>query len=108
MQPITIQFAVTVGYVTTLRISRENNTIQIDLPDGTTKLSPCLHVYLGDVWGSASADSLNCFFNKFDQMDSQIGFEISLIVVDAIQCVSFMILTETVQRYLVDRQTHLF
>ena len=44
-------------------------------------------------------------------MDSKIGFEISLIVVEAIRelCESFMILTATVsRRYFVDRQTHLF
>ena len=37
MQPITIQF--TVGYVRTIWISRENNIIQIDLRDGSVKLS---------------------------------------------------------------------
>ena len=57
MPPITIQFAVRVGYVRTIRISRENNIIQIDLPDGSTS---ALHVYLGDVWGT-SAGWLNCF-----------------------------------------------
>ena len=31
MQPIKIQFAIRVGYVSTTRISRENNIIQIDL-----------------------------------------------------------------------------
>ena len=38
------------------------------------------------------------FFNKNDKMDSKIGFEISLIVVEAIcgRCASFMILTATV------------
>ena len=36
IQPTTIQFAVRVGYVRTIRISRENNIIQIDLRDGST------------------------------------------------------------------------
>ena len=38
------------------------------------------------------------FFNKIDKMDSQIGLEMSLIVVEAIRgrCASFMILTTTV------------
>ena len=36
-----IQFAVRVGYVRTIRISRENNIIQIDLPDGST-IGPCM------------------------------------------------------------------
>ena len=40
MQPVTIQFAVRVGYVRTIRISRENNIIQIDLPDGSTSTLP--------------------------------------------------------------------
>ena len=37
-------------------------------------------------------------FNKIDKMESKIGFEISLIVVEAIrgQCASFVILTATV------------
>ena len=38
------------------------------------------------------------FIYRFDQMDSKIGFEMSLIVVEAIRgrCASFMILTATV------------
>ena len=37
MQPITIiQFAVKVGYVRTMQISRENNIIKIDLADSST------------------------------------------------------------------------
>ena len=37
-------------------------------------------------------------FNKIDKMDSKIGFEMSLIVVEAIRgrCASFMILTAMV------------
>ena len=37
-------------------------------------------------------------FNKIDKMDSKIGFEMSLIVVEAIcgRCSSFMILMATV------------
>ena len=44
------------------------------------------------------ADSLNCFFLKIIKMDSTIGCEMSLIVVEAIRglCASFMILTGTV------------
>ena len=40
MQPIAIQFSVRVGYVRTIQISRENNVIQIDLPDGSTSTLP--------------------------------------------------------------------
>ena len=38
------------------------------------------------------------FFNKVDKLDSTLGFEMSLIVVEAIRerCASFMILTATV------------
>ena len=89
MQPITIQFAVRVVCVMTIRISREINIMQIDLPDGST--SALAHVYLGDIW-CTSADWLNC------KMDSKIGFEMSLIVVEAIRGrrASFMVLTATV------------
>ena len=62
-----------------------------------TAPAPCpFHVYLGDVWGT-SADWLNCF-NIIDKMDSKIGFEMSLIVVEAIRgrCASFVVLTATV------------
>ena len=43
-------------------------------------------------------------------MDSKIGFEMNLIVVEAIRgrCASFTVLTATVSVYLVDRQPHLF
>ena len=104
MQPITIQFAVRVGYVRTIRISRENNKIHIDLPDGST--DELLHVYLGDdgVFGlglptavlELNSDWLDCFNN----MDRKIGLEMSLIVVEAIyvhaRCAGFTILTATV------------
>ena len=40
MQPTTIQFAVRVGYVRTIRISKENNITQIDLPYGSTSALP--------------------------------------------------------------------
>ena len=40
MQPMTIQFVVRVGYVRTIQISRENNIIQNDLPDGSTSALP--------------------------------------------------------------------
>ena len=33
-----------------IQISRENNIIQIDLPDGSAH--QIIHVYLGDVWGT--------------------------------------------------------
>ena len=41
-------------------------------------------------------------FNKIDKMDGTIGFEISLIVVDAIcgRCASFMIVTATFSEIL--------
>ena len=54
MQPITIQFAVRLSYVMTIRISREQNIIQIDLADSSSSAIAleCLHVYLGDVWGT--------------------------------------------------------
>ena len=99
MQPITIQFAVRVGYLWTiiLWISRENNIIQIDLQIAAP--APChLHVYLGDVWRRpTSADWLNCFNNIY-KMENKIGFGMSLIVVEAIRgrCASFMVLTATV------------
>ena len=43
------------------------------------------------------ADWLNCFNNIY-KMDSKIGFEINLIVVEAIRgrCASFKVLTATV------------
>ena len=63
MQPITIQFAVRVGYVRTIRISRENNIIHIDLPDGST--DEPLHVYLGDVLGTRIGIANNCPRAKF-------------------------------------------
>ena len=48
--------------------------------------------------GTRCPDSLIIVFNKIDKMDSKIGFEMSLIVVEAIrgQCASFVILTATV------------
>ena len=48
-----------------------------------------------------SADWLN-YFNTIDKMDIKIGFEMSLILVEAIRgrCASFMVLTATVRRYL--------
>ena len=86
MQPITIQFAVRVGYVRTIRISRENNIIQIDLPDGSTSALPaCL--------------SGRCFgYQRRLAVDSNICLEMSLIVVEAIRgrCASFMVLRATV------------
>ena len=57
---------------------------------------PYPHVYLGDVLGT-SADWLNCFYIIY-KMYSKIGFEMSLIVVEAMlgRCASFMVLTATV------------
>ena len=51
---------------------------------------------------------LKLFLIQLIKMDSKIGFEMSLIVVEAIrgQCASFIILTATV--YLVDRQINIF
>ena len=49
----TIHFAVRVPKDYCIWISRENNIIQSDLPDGSTKLCP-LHVYLDDVLGTRS------------------------------------------------------
>ncbi len=45
-----------------------------------------------------STDSLNSFFCKIDKMDSIIGFEMNVIVVEAIRgrCASFMSLRATV------------
>ena len=50
------------------------------------------------MFGVVGADSLNCFYSFFKKMDSKIGFEMSLIVVEAIRgrCEGFMILTSTV------------
>ena len=56
MQPITIQFAVRVGYV---MISRENNIMQIDLPDCSTL--PLAHMFIWAMFGVLGADSLHCF-----------------------------------------------
>ena len=49
------------------------------------------------MWIRVSADWLNCL-NKIDKKDSNIDFEMSVTVVDAIRgrCASFMILTATV------------
>ena len=51
MQPITIQFAIRVGYVRIIRISKENNLIQIDLPDGSTKLHPAPCMFMCAMFG---------------------------------------------------------
>ena len=40
-------------------ISRENNKIQIDLPDGSTL--PHAHMFIWAMFGVLGADSLNCF-----------------------------------------------
>ena len=50
------------------------------------------------IWVIYSAPIRSIGFNKIDQMDSKIGFEISLIVVEGIRgrCASFMLLTATV------------
>ena len=62
MQPITIQFAVRVGYVRAIRITRENNIIEIDLPDDSTKLP--LASYLSGRCLGYSADWLKLFLIK--------------------------------------------
>ena len=58
---------------------------------------PLHHVYMGDVWSTEPIGRI-VFLNKIDKMDIKIGFEMSLIVVEAIsgRCASFMILTATV------------
>ena len=50
------------------------------------------------IWVMYSAPIRSIGFNKIDQMDSKIGFEMSLIVVEGIRgrCASFMLLTATV------------
>ena len=49
-------------------------------------------------------------FNQIDKMDSKIGFEMSVIVVEAIcgQCASFMILTATVSEIFGGKTNDLF
>ena len=63
-------------------------------------------MFIWAMFGVLVADSLNCF-NKIDKMDNKIGFEMSLIVVEAIcgRCASFMILTATVSE-ISDGQTN--
>ena len=98
MQPITIQFAVGAGYVRTIRISRENNIIQIDLPYGSTTLRPAPCMFMWVMFGVLGVPIRLIVFFKLIKMDGKIGFEMSLIVVEAIcgRCASFMILTATV------------
>ena len=74
----------------TIRISRENNIIQIDLPDSSTKLS----MFIWAMFGVLGVAIRIVIFNLIDKTDSKIGFEMNLIVVEAIrgQCASFMIL----------------
>ena len=78
----------------TIWISRENNIIQIDLPDSSTKLS----MFIWAMFGVLGVPIRLIVLNKIDKMDSKIGFEMSLIVVEAIRvrCASFMILVATV------------
>ena len=47
---------------------------------------------------------------RINKMDGAIGFEMSLIVIEAIRgrCASFTVLTERFWRYLVDRQIIIF
>ena len=72
------------------------------LPDGSTKLRDDLR------FGPAPILSID--FNKMNQMDSTIGFEMRLIVAEAIhgRCARLMSLTVKVSEIFVDRQTHLF
>ena len=55
-------------------------------------------MFIWAMLGERRADSLIFFKNIIDRMDSKIGFELSLSVVEAIRgrCASFMILTATV------------
>ena len=65
-----------------------------------------IHVYMGDVWGTRVPIRLNCQ-HIIDKMDSNICFEMSFFVVEAIRgrCASFVILTATASHtYVVDRQ----
>ena len=105
MQPITIQFAIREGYVRTIQISRKINIIQIDLPDGSTSALPLAYSSgrcLGYQRRLAELFFIKMIkwtvFHKNYKMDSKIGFEMSLIVVEAIhgRCASFMVLTATV------------
>ena len=52
-----------------------------------------IHVYLGD-----GVPIRKILFNRINKMDSKIGFEMSLVVVEAIRgrCASFTVLTATV------------
>ena len=80
--------------------SRENNIIiQIDLPDGSTNLHPGMFMWaIFGVHYLLGVPIRWIIFNKIYKMDSKIGFEMSLIVVEAIRGrrASFMILTATV------------
>ena len=76
--------------------SRENNIIQIHLPGGITNLHPA--PFMWAMFGVPGVPIRWIVFNKINKMDNKIGFEMSLIVVEAIRgrCASFMILTATV------------
>ena len=54
-------------------------------------------MFIWAMFGALGADSLICL-KQIDEMDSKIGFEMSVIVVEVIlgQCASFVILTATV------------
>ena len=89
----------------TIRISRENNVIQIDLPDSRSKLS----MYIWAMFGVLGVPIRLIIFNIINKMNSKIGFEMSLIVVEAIRgrCASFTVLMTTVWE-IFGRQTLLF
>ena len=76
------------------RISRENNIIHIDLPYSSSKLS----MFITAMFGVLGVPIRLILFNRINKMDSQIGFEMSVIVVEAIRgrCASFTVLTATV------------
>ena len=87
-----------------IRISRENNIIQIDLPDGSTST-----LFIWAMFG-VPAPIGSIVFNILYKMDSKIGFEMSLIVVEAIRgrCASFMVLTATVTEIFAGQTNSLF
>ena len=68
--------------------------IQSDLSDCSTKLS----MFFGAIFGVRGVPIRLIVLNKIDKMDSQICFEMSFIVIEAIRgrCTSFTVLTATV------------
>ena len=77
---------------------------------------PLAHMFICAMFGVGySAPIRSIGFNNIDKMDSTIGFEMSLIVVDVIRHTWTMCEFPVpngngrpYRRYFVDRQTHLF